>query len=184
MSGSRFAPAALVAAAIIAALSFGCGSSDDATGGAPTTVASTTTQTVAHTQVKVFFPRGDPGPNCRRVLPVTRTVSGPAVLRRAMDALLRGPTAAERRAGYDGWFSAATAGRVRSVRIAGSVARIDFRDFSRIIPNASTSCGSALLMAQLNRTARQFPTVGRAVYSFDGSVPDFYLWLQMSPPQS
>lgn len=52
----------------------------------------------------------------------------------------------------------------------------------RIVPNASTSCGSALLLAQMNRTARQFPAVRRAIYSFDGDVGALYEWLQLSPP--
>ena len=136
----------------------------------------------ASTTVKVYFPRGETGASCARVHARTRTVKGAGVLRGALTALLRGPTRAERRLGYGGWFSARTAGRLRSVRIARGVARIDFRDLRRIIPNASTSCGSALLLAQLNRTARQFPTVRRAIYSFDGSVRGFYEWLQLSAP--
>jgi hypothetical protein len=99
-----------------------------------------------------------------------------------MRALLAGPTAVERHAGYGGWFSARTAGALRSVRISRSVAHIDFRDFSRLIPNASSSCGSTLLLAQLDRTATQFPTVDRAVYSFNGSRRAFYEWLQREPP--
>jgi hypothetical protein len=71
---------------------------------------------------------------------------------------------------------------LRSVAIVRGTARVDFRDFSRVVPNASSSCGSALLLAQLDRTATQFPTVRRAVYSFDGSVRAFYEWLQRSPP--
>jgi hypothetical protein len=39
-----------------------------------------------------------------------------------------------------------------------------------------------LLLAQLDRTAKQFPTVRRTVYSFDGSARTFYEWLQRSPP--
>jgi hypothetical protein len=133
-------------------------------------------------RVKVFFPRGESG-SCRRVFPVWRTVQAPAVLTGAMRALLRGPTAAERRRGYGGWFSARTAGKLRSVNLVGGVASIDFRDFRRIIPGASSSCGSALLFAQLDRTALQFPTVHRAVYSFNGSRAAFYEWLQLSPPR-
>jgi hypothetical protein len=53
---------------------------------------------------------------------------------------------------------------------------------ARVIPNASSSCGSALLLSQLDRTARQFRSVRRAVYSFDGSSSAFYEWLQRSPP--
>jgi hypothetical protein len=132
--------------------------------------------------VKVFFPRGDSGSRCARVRARTREVSVPAVLRGAVAALLRGPTAAERRAGYGGWFSRRTAGRLNGVRLSGGVAHVDFRDFRTIIPNASTSCGSALLLAQLDRTVLQFDTVDRAVYSFDGSVNRFYEWLQRSPP--
>jgi predicted secreted protein len=116
------------------------------------------------------------------VLPRTRVVSAPAVLTGAIRSLLAGPTAAERRLGYGGWFSRSTAGMLRSARISGGVAYLDFRNFSRLIPNASTSCGSTLLLAQLDRTATQFATVDRAVYSFDGSSSSFYEWLQREPP--
>lgn len=143
---------------------------------------SATATSQAATAVTVFFPKGDPGANCRRVFPVARTVQGPKVLTGAMKALLRGPTAAERKAGYGGWFSRKTAGMLRSVTIAAGTARVDFRDFSHVIPNASSSCGSAMLLAQLNRTARQFATVKRTRCSFAGDVASFYEWLQLSPP--
>jgi hypothetical protein len=133
-------------------------------------------------RVKVFAPRRDPGLRCDRVLPLWRTVRSPAVLTGAMHELLRGPTAAERRKGYGGWFSRRTADMLRSVRIAAGVAYVDFDDFSSVIPNASSSCGSSLLLAQLDRTARQFPSVRRAVYSFGGNRAAFYEWLQRSPP--
>lgn len=135
-------------------------------------------------EVAVFFPRGDPGPRCDRVYPRPRLVRPPAVLTGALRALLAGPTATERARGYGGWFSAKTAGMLRGVSLRGGVARIDFRDLRRVIPNASSSCGSALLLAQLERTATQFPTVRRAVYSLQGSISRFYEWLQRSPPSS
>ena len=133
--------------------------------------------------VRIFVPRGAPGARCDRVFARQRTVRPPAVLAAAMRELLKGPTAAERSAGYSGWFSIQTAGKLRGVRINAGVAFIDFADFSRIIPNASSSCGSSLLLAQLNRTATQFPTVRRAIYSFNGSRRAFYEWLQYSTPQ-
>lgn len=136
----------------------------------------------ARVEVRVFAPRGGPGPSCTRVQPLRRTVTTPAVLTGAIRALLAGPTPAERRAGYAGWFSARTAGRLRSVRISHAVAYIDFRDFSHLIPNASSSCGSALLLAQLDRTATQFGSVESTVYSFDGSRRAFYEWLQRPAP--
>lgn len=136
----------------------------------------------SRSDVKVFAPRGGPGPSCARVYPLRRTVSSPAVLSGAMRALLAGPSAVERKAGYGGWFSTRTAGTLRSVQLSRAVAYVDFRDFSRLIPNASSSCGSAMLLAQLNRTATQFPTIRRAVYSFDGSRRAFYEWLQRAEP--
>lgn len=149
---------------------------------APRTAASSAP--VPAVRVKIFAPRGDPGLRCDRVLSLQRTVRPPAVLTGAMRALLRGPTTAERRRGYGGWFSSRTAGMLRSARVAGGVAFVDFADFSRIIRNASSSCGSALLLAQLDRTAKQFPTVRKTVYSFNGSVRAFYEWLQLGPPRA
>lgn len=71
---------------------------------------------------------------------------------------------------------------LRSVRLSQGIAHIDFRDFRRVIPGASSPCGRASLLAQLDRTATQFPTVRRAIYSFNGSRAAFYEWLQLSPP--
>jgi Sporulation and spore germination len=135
-------------------------------------------------RVRIFAPRGSPGSACARVFPLSRSVTAPAVLTGSLRALLRGPTAAERRRGYGGWFSAKTAGMLRGVRVTNGLAYVDFRNFSRVIPNASSSCGSAMLLAQLDRTSTQFPTVRRAIYSFEGSILAFYEWLQRSPPAS
>ena len=133
--------------------------------------------------VHIFVPRRGPGTNCTRVYPVKRTVRRPAVLTGAMRALLAGPTTAERARGYGGWFSGKTADKLRSVHIDRGVAYIDFYDFRRVIPNASSSCGSALLLAELNTTALQFPSVRRAVYSFNGDRRGFYEWLQRDAPR-
>jgi hypothetical protein len=132
----------------------------------------------------VFFTRGDPGAGCRRVFTRQRDVLAPGVLRGTLTKLLHGPTATERRLGYGGWFSARTAGKLRSVRIAVGVAYVDFHDLRPLIPNASTSCGSALLLAQLDRTAKQFPSVRRVVYSIESSRRTIYEWLQLPTPRT
>jgi spore germination protein GerM len=134
----------------------------------------------SHT-VRVYAPRAT-GASCTRVFPLKRTVTSPAVLTGALRALLAGPTAAERAGGYGGWFSRQTAGHLRSVRVDAGVAYVDLRNFAGHIPNASSSCGSALLLAQLDRTATQFPTVRHAFYSFEGSQRAFYEWLQRNVP--
>lgn len=165
--------------AILAALAMAALVTLVASGPSPGAVANSAT---SFTRVEIFVPRHDPGAGCRRVVPLPRIVPRPAVLTGAMRQLLEGPTRAERRRGYGGWFSARTAGMLRSVRVAGGVAYVDFANFSQIIPNASSSCGSRLLLAQLDRTAKQFPAVRRAIYSFNGSRKAFYEWLQLSPP--
>ncbi len=145
--------------------------------GAPAPAAQPTPRVVL-----IYAPRGIAG-DCAHVLPLRRLVPAPGLLTGAMRALLAGPTKAERARGYGGWFSAKTAGHLRSVRVTRGVAYVDFRTFAAHIPSASASCGSTLLLAQLDRTARQFPTVHRAIYSFDGSRRAFYEWLQREPPE-
>jgi putative hemolysin len=114
--------------------------------------------------------------------PRTSTVEG--VLADAMTQLLAGPTDDEIAEGLGSWFSADTAGMLRAIEIDEGVARISFAaDLRTTIPNASSSCGSAGLLAQLDATATQFSTVDRAIYSLDGDVDAFYEWLQLSAPE-
>jgi spore germination protein GerM len=113
---------------------------------------------------------------------VDRTVQGPDGLAATLTELLAGPTANERSTGLRSWFSADTADSLLSARVVGGTAHIDFKDFSSRISGASSSCGSSQLLSQLDRTARQFPTVERTLYSFNGNVEAFYSWLQRVPP--
>lgn len=143
---------------------------------------------VATVEVLVYLlggPDADPdGFDCAAVSPVVRNVHPPALLRGAFEALLAGPTDEEREAGYDSWFSSDTGWSLGSVTIVDGVARIDFSEDSPLINNASTSCGSAGFLAQLDSTALQFPTVEEVVYSFGGDPAPFYEWLQRDPPEA
>jgi hypothetical protein len=130
----------------------------------------------------VYFPHGQVGTNCARVAPVSRFVRTATPLAAAMRQLLRGPTAIERARGYGGWFSSRTAGKLRGAWIDGRTAHVDFHDLRAIIPGASSSCGSALLLSQLDRTAKQFPRIRSVVYSFEGNRAAFYEWLQRETP--
>lgn len=100
----------------------------------------------------------------------------------AVAALLAGPTRDEQVQGYGDWFSAETEGLLRSVGVADGVARLDLADLRPVIPNASTSCGSATLLAQLDRTLLQFPDIDATIYSIDGSPDVFYEWLPYEAP--
>jgi hypothetical protein len=129
-------------------------------------------------RVSLYFPKGDAGRNCRSVQALSRVVTGPAFLHETLERLVSGPAVDERKEGYGGWFSKRTRGALRGVILRDGVAEVDFRDLRRLIPNASSSCGSALLLTQLNRTVFQFPNVRRAVYSINGSQRAFLRWLQ------
>ena len=139
------------------------------------------TAAAAHTAtVYVHFTRVSS--ECDVTMPYARKVDLPRVLTGAMERLLAGPTAAERAAGATSLFNSRTAGMLRSVNIRDGVAHIDFKDLRKVIPNASSSCGSTSLLAQLDATATQFPTVLRARYSINGSEATFYHWLQRDVP--
>lgn len=96
----------------------------------------------------------------------------------ALAALLRGPTATERRAGLDSFFSTDTEGMLYRAIVRDGVAHIDLRDFSAIIPNASSSAGSAQLLDQLAGTIFQFDTIREAEITFDGDCAAFWNWIQ------
>jgi hypothetical protein len=130
-------------------------------------------------EVRIYF-------NCDRdggdvsLHPAYRAVPRSAgVLRASLEALLAGPTAAEREATLGSWFSADTAGMLRSVSMRDGHAVVDFRDLRPVIPNASSSAGSVRLLSQLDGTVFQFPSVRSVEYRIDGSCEAFTEWLQI-----
>jgi hypothetical protein len=103
-----------------------------------------------------------------------------AVLRASLQQLLSGPSADERSGGVTSWFSPATAGMLAGVTIdAAGRATVDFHDLRPVIPNASTSAGSQMLLAQLDATVFQFSSVHSAVYRIESSCEAFTEWLQI-----
>lgn len=119
--------------------------------------------------------------DCSAVVKSVRTVPKTEdTLQAALDSLVGGITAEETGRGLISWFSQETADALNSVRLEGNTAFVDFKDFSGTIPNASSSCGSASLLAQLDSTvAANGPGGVRACYSFDGDPEAFYYWLQL-----
>ena len=101
---------------------------------------------------------------------------------RTLRVLLAGPTAAEAAAGFTSLFGPATADALLDVVVVDGIARVSFRDLRQIIPNASSSCGSAALLGALDATLARLPGVRGARYSFGGDEAAFYEWLQMAPP--
>lgn len=96
----------------------------------------------------------------------------------AFEFLVAGPTSGEKTDGYSSWFSAKTAGTVRSVELHDGLLVVDFDNFIETIANAGTSCGSVSLLAELNGTAFQFADVDAVTYEIEGSCETFFNWLQ------
>lgn len=100
-------------------------------------------------------------------------------LKTALEQLLQGPTAEERDDGVDSWFSEATAGALRSVTVdSAGRAVVDFRNLPSLIPSASSSAGSEMLLQQLNGTVFRFPEIESVEYRVEGSCERFWEWLQ------
>jgi len=143
---------------------------------------TTTAPDRATTTVDVHLSPPD-DPTCAATVAVPRTVSADDALAGAIAALLAGPTAEEAADGLTSWFSSETAGTLQGVEVRGTTAVVDFANFAPTISNASTSCGSTNLLAQLDATVTAFPGVDRAVYRFDGDADAFYGWLQREAPE-
>ena len=146
------------------------GTSRDAMHAAPD---SADTRSADSMQVEVWFDRGE------EVVAVMRRVPASGdTLTAALQALLAGPTEAERQQGLTSWFSAETADALRSARVEDGLAIVDLRDVSSIIPNASTSLGSTMMLQALNGTVFSAADADSAEYRFDGSCDAFGEFVQ------
>ncbi len=116
-------------------------------------------------------------------VPVARTVpktdGREELLQSTLKELLKGPTDAERAIGFASWFSPATADAVSDVMWDGDFYTVTFMGLNTLIPNASTSAGSQMLLSQLDSTMFQFDFVQRVNYTLEGNCDDFWEWLQM-----
>jgi spore germination protein GerM len=110
--------------------------------------------------------------------PASRNVS--VELEAALRDVVRGPSEAEREAGAQSWFSEKTANAFKSVTMdaAGHV-MVDFEDLRTLIPNASSSAGSQMLLRELNATVFAFPSVKSVEYRINGSCDAFGEWIQV-----
>jgi len=126
-------------------------------------------ESVAH----LYFPNAELDPehlDCSVVFPVRRAlladgpVEGP---RAALEALLKGPTDAEKSAGH---FTSLPDGlEIRSFSVASGVASVDFgAELGRV----AGSCRVQSIRAQIERTLLQYPGITAAVISVMGGSPD------------
>jgi hypothetical protein len=131
--------------------------------------------TAAFTTVSVFFGGGSGNPLVSFSRQVPKTTS---VLRAAVGQELGGPTGSESATSL---FSAATAAVPFDVNLSNGAAVVDFDpSLATIIPGASASAASAELIAELDATVFQFPSVTSVEYRLGGSCAAFWSWLQQA----
>ena len=98
--------------------------------------------------------------------PVTRSLSATAPARPAIEALLKGPTAEERRSGFGPLVSARDF-RIGSLSIRGGTARINFVS-KRSWAGWPGDVAPVRFKTAVELTLKQFPTVWRVIVSVNG----------------
>lgn len=124
------------------------------------------TKVAARKEVKVYFYH-DPGEYID-LAPVTRSVSAIAPARPAIEALLKGPTDAERQRGF-GPLASASDFRIRSLKISGGTARINFVS-TRRWRGWPGDLAPVRFKTAVELTLKQFPSVRRVIVSLNGDT--------------
>ena len=119
---------------------------------------------VARREMKVYFYH-DPGEYID-LAPVMRSVNAAAPARPAIEALLKGPTAAEKRRGFDSLASASDF-RIGSLKISGGTARINFIS-TRRWHGWPGDLAPVRFKTAVELTLKQFPSVRRVIVSLNG----------------
>lgn len=116
-------------------------------------------------RIKIYFYK-DPGEYID-LSPVTRVIRSKAPARAAIEGLLAGPTAAERRKGYDGLFTRDFA--IDNLTIKDGTARVNFvsRKSWRGFPG---DIAPIRFKKAVELTLKQFPTVKEVIVSLDGDA--------------
>jgi Sporulation and spore germination len=117
-------------------------------------------------QVKVYLYHS-PGEHID-LSPVTRSVNAVAPARGAIEALLAGPTAAEKEKGF-GELAGASEFRIGLLKISRGTARINFVS-KRTWKGWPGDLAPVRFKTAVELTLKQFPTVKRVIVSLDGDA--------------
>jgi spore germination protein GerM len=99
------------------------------------------------------------------------------VAKAALEELFKGPTEEEKSQGYVSWFSDITKDILKSLKIENNTAYVNLEDIRQIIPNVSSSCGSAEFLAEVETTLKQFSGVDKVIIAINGKPSVFYEWI-------
>lgn len=149
-----------------------------------TSIPETALENPQTVKVKVYFNNSTLNPNsedCSLVFPVERQISmNGDPIDATLKLLFMGPTEQEKQAGYTSLFSPDTKNILKNVKIdTNGVAYVDFVDIRSLIPDASTSCGSAQFLSSIDATLKQFGIINKIIYAINGDSQYFYEWLQI-----
>lgn len=133
--------------------------------------------------IKVYFGDSNDNPNiedCSKVKAVTRTIpKTKAVARAALNELFKGPTKEEKEAGLFSWFSEDSKHILKNITIKNGNAYINFdRWVQENLGGATSSCGGANFISEIETTLKQFPTVKQVFYAIEKDPLEFYEWMQ------
>lgn len=134
--------------------------------------------------IKVYFGDSNNNPNiedCSKVKAVYRKVpKTKAVARAALNELFKGPTKEEKEAGLFSWFSSDSKHILKNITIKNGNAYVDFDKWiTENMGNATTSCGGANFISEIETTLKQFPTVKKVFYAIEKNPLEFYEWMQI-----
>lgn len=123
-------------------------------------------------KIKVYLHNSVLGPadDCSLVFPVERIIAADAAAYRAtIEALLKGPNAAEKSAGYTTAIPVSAAVKSVGVDANGTV----IADFTQALDRGvAGSCRVLAIRAQIETTLRQFPETRDVIISVDGNVDE------------
>jgi len=123
------------------------------------------------TSLKVFFNNNklDPEISCNKVFATDRQVpKTDAVARAALEELLKGPTDAEKTAGF--FTSINTGVKIQSLTITNGTAKVDFNE--QLQAGVGGSCKVSAIRAQITQTLKQFDSVKSVIISINGRTED------------
>lgn len=134
--------------------------------------------------LQLYFNNSNLNPNmedCRKVYPVMREFDKMPenIALQALTELLKGPAPEEISQGYTSFFSEKTKLILKNLKIKDETAYVNFYDFRSIIPNVSTSCGSAEFMAEIETTLKQFPNIKKVIFGIEDKPAVFYEWIHL-----
>jgi len=130
--------------------------------------------------VYVYFSKQDEDESCNAVYPVRRAIKDiDRLYELTLRFLFTGPTSTEINNGYHSFFEPKIADSILSIKVVDSVAYLNLKDIRQTMPGASSSCGSAQLLSQIETTLLQFPEIEKIIYAIEGDPVKFYEFVQI-----